>query len=190
MTSFASCPVRDLSSPLDDQSARCPVRELAYQRVVQLPRVSRLRRSQPPFSLWRHSHYDVIRCWAGHAQRYKRTDTLPRLIYKDITQFARSIYAKQNEWTAAFTWCCARPCIHQLVTSDCTSWSDSQPSHIPAVPVEIRPAFDNYHHNHHHRHSHRSLQHQQPDKVEVKDVILVTGVSAGCSSPFLVLLSS
>jgi len=141
-------------------------------------------------SLWRHWHYDIIRCWAGHAQRYKRTDTLPRLIYKDITQFARSIYAKQNEWTAAFTWCCARPCIHQLVTSDCTSWSDSQPSHIPAVPVEIRPAFDNYHHNHHHRHSHRSLQHQQPDKVEVKDVILVTGVSAGCSSPFLVLLSS
>ena len=24
-------------------------------------------------SLWRHSHYDVIRYWAGHAQRYGRT---------------------------------------------------------------------------------------------------------------------
>jgi len=38
-------------------------------------------------SLWRHSHYDVIRYWAGHAQRYGRTnvrmDTLPRLIRKD-----------------------------------------------------------------------------------------------------------
>ena len=48
-------------------------------------RVSRLRRSQPPFSLWRNSHYDVIRYWAGHAQRYGRTlrtDTLRRLIYK------------------------------------------------------------------------------------------------------------
>jgi len=32
-------------------------------------RVSRLRRSQPPFSLWRHSHCDVIRYWAGHAYR-------------------------------------------------------------------------------------------------------------------------
>jgi len=33
--------------------------------------------SQPPFSLsfslWRHSHCDVIRYWAGHAQRYGRT---------------------------------------------------------------------------------------------------------------------
>jgi len=38
----ASCPVRDLSSPRVDQSARCPVRELpirefAYPQVVQLP---------------------------------------------------------------------------------------------------------------------------------------------------------
>jgi len=24
-------------------------------------------------SLWRHSNYDVIRYWAGHAQRYGRT---------------------------------------------------------------------------------------------------------------------
>jgi len=50
-------------------------------------RVSRLRRSQPPFSLWHHAHYDVIRYWAGHAQRYGRTlrtDTLPRLMYKDF----------------------------------------------------------------------------------------------------------
>ena len=35
-------------------------------------------------SLWLHSHGDVIRYWAGHAQRYVkrtlRTDTLPRLI--------------------------------------------------------------------------------------------------------------
>jgi len=29
--------------------------------------VSRLRRSQPPFSLWCRSHFDVIRYWAGHA---------------------------------------------------------------------------------------------------------------------------
>ena len=38
----ASCPARDLSSPRVDQSAKCPVRELAirelaYPRVVQLP---------------------------------------------------------------------------------------------------------------------------------------------------------
>ena len=48
-------------------------------------RVSRLWRSQPPFSLWCHYHYEVILYWTGHAQRYKRTlrmDTLPRLIYK------------------------------------------------------------------------------------------------------------
>jgi len=38
-------------------------------------RVSRLRLSQFP-----RSHYDVIRYWAGHAHRYGRTDTLPRLI--------------------------------------------------------------------------------------------------------------
>jgi len=39
-------------------------------------RGSRLRPSQPAsqlFSLWRHSHCDVIRYWAGHAQRYGRT---------------------------------------------------------------------------------------------------------------------
>jgi len=30
------------------------------------------RRSQPPFSLWRHSHCDAIRYWAGHAHRYGR----------------------------------------------------------------------------------------------------------------------
>ena len=43
--------------------------------------VSRLRRSQPPFSLWRHSHYDVSlpTCYG----RTLRTDTIPRLIYKD-----------------------------------------------------------------------------------------------------------
>jgi len=44
-------------------------------------------------SLWRHSHCYVIRYEAGHAQRYGRTlrslryvrtDTLPRLIYKDF----------------------------------------------------------------------------------------------------------
>jgi len=29
--------VREFSSPRVDQSARCPVRELAYPRVVQLP---------------------------------------------------------------------------------------------------------------------------------------------------------
>jgi len=29
------------------------------------------------------SHYDVVRYWADHAQRYGRTDTLPRLTYKD-----------------------------------------------------------------------------------------------------------
>ena len=42
LATFASCPVRDLSSPRVDQSARCSVRELAirelaYPRVVQLP---------------------------------------------------------------------------------------------------------------------------------------------------------
>ena len=45
-------------------------------------------RSQPPFSLWRHSHCDVIHYWAGHDQCYGctnvRMDTLPHLIYKDI----------------------------------------------------------------------------------------------------------
>jgi len=40
-------------------------------------RVSRLRRSQPPFYLWCHSHYDVICYWAGHAQRYRRTLRTP-----------------------------------------------------------------------------------------------------------------
>jgi len=44
-----------------------------------------LRRSQSPFSLWRHSHYDVIGDWAGHAHRYGRTDILPRLTYKDCS---------------------------------------------------------------------------------------------------------
>jgi len=32
--------------------------------------VSCLRRSQPTFSLWRNSHCDVIRYWAGHAHHY------------------------------------------------------------------------------------------------------------------------
>jgi len=50
-----------------------------WPHVANHPRVSRLRRSQPPFLLWRHSHYDVIRYWAGHGQRYRRTGTLPRL---------------------------------------------------------------------------------------------------------------
>jgi len=35
--SFGSMRDRELSSPRVDQSARCPVRELAYPRVVQLP---------------------------------------------------------------------------------------------------------------------------------------------------------
>jgi len=38
--------------------------------------LSRLGRSQPAsqlFTLWCHSHSDVIRYWAGHAQRYGRT---------------------------------------------------------------------------------------------------------------------
>jgi len=47
--------------------------------------ISKQWRSQPPFSLWRHSHCDVIRYWACHAHRYGRTDTLPRLIYKDCS---------------------------------------------------------------------------------------------------------
>jgi len=64
-------------------------------------RVSRLRRSQP------RSHYDVIRYWAGHAQRYRRT-------YGHVTAF--------NIWTCRITvaasrcgvvsvtvWCCVRP---------------------------------------------------------------------------------
>ena len=34
---------------------------------------SRVRRSQPPFSLWRNFHYDVIHYWAGDAQRYGPT---------------------------------------------------------------------------------------------------------------------
>ena len=67
--------------------------------------VSRLRCSQPPLSLWRHSHCDVIRYWAGHAHRYRRTDTLPRLIYKDTTittrkygcgKFDSGRYARNN----------------------------------------------------------------------------------------------
>jgi len=36
--------------------------------------ILRLWRSQPPFSLWRHSHYDVIRYWAGHAHCYGCTN--------------------------------------------------------------------------------------------------------------------
>jgi len=48
--------------------------------------IRRSQRSQPPFSLWRHSHCDVIRYWAGHAHCYGRTNvhmhTLPRLIIK------------------------------------------------------------------------------------------------------------
>jgi len=36
--------------------------------------IRRWRRSKPPFSLWCHSHCDVIRYWAGHAHRYWRTD--------------------------------------------------------------------------------------------------------------------
>jgi len=35
--------------------------------------MTHLRRSQPPFSLRRHSHCDVIRYWAGHDHRYGRT---------------------------------------------------------------------------------------------------------------------
>jgi len=58
--------------------------------MVKLPRsikrYSRLQRCNPwphvanrdisisqLLSLWRHCHYDVIRYWAGHAQRYRRT---------------------------------------------------------------------------------------------------------------------
>jgi len=42
-------------------------------------------------SSWRHSHCDVIRYWAGtgnvhrYGRTYVRTDTLPRLIYKDTS---------------------------------------------------------------------------------------------------------
>jgi len=53
---------------------------------LSLWRLTLLRHSQPPFSLWRHSHCDVIRYWAGHARCYRRTyvmDTLPCIIYKD-----------------------------------------------------------------------------------------------------------
>jgi len=35
-----------------------------------------IRRSQPPFSLWRHSHCDVFRYRAGHAHRYGHTRML------------------------------------------------------------------------------------------------------------------
>jgi len=36
-----------------------------------------LRRSQPPFLLWRHSYCDIIRYWAGHAHCYSRTLRTP-----------------------------------------------------------------------------------------------------------------
>jgi len=61
--------------------------------IVIVTSFSLSRRSQPPFPLWRHSHCDVIRYWAGHAHRCGRTyvtDTLPRLIYKDIVGVERS----------------------------------------------------------------------------------------------------
>jgi len=40
------------------------------------------------FSLWRHSHYDVIGATptVTDVRTNERTDTLPRLIYKDITR--------------------------------------------------------------------------------------------------------
>jgi len=44
--------------------------------------VSRLRLSQPQFSLWRHFHCDVIRYWAGHAHRYGRTYVYVRTPYR------------------------------------------------------------------------------------------------------------
>jgi len=50
--------------------------------------VSRLRRSQPPFSLCHHSHYHVIRYWAGHAQRYGRT----YVTYGHVTAFNRDLH--------------------------------------------------------------------------------------------------
>jgi len=57
-------------------------------------------------SLWRHSHYDVIHYWAGHAQRYvygrtyrqARMDTLPRLIYKDVD----SVIMQLRSWIPIF----------------------------------------------------------------------------------------
>jgi len=43
--------VRELSSPRVDQSARCPVRELAYPRVVQLPLILPIRRRVKPVAV-------------------------------------------------------------------------------------------------------------------------------------------
>jgi len=53
---------------------------------------SRLRRSQPPFSLWRHSHCDVIRYWAG-------VRTLPSLICRDV--FLWELYYLVNQYPHA-----------------------------------------------------------------------------------------
>jgi len=63
--------------------------------------------SQPPFSLWRHFHCDVICYGAGHAHLYGRTDVLPRLIDKDCSaclswdvslQMTIYIYYPEVEW--------------------------------------------------------------------------------------------
>jgi len=54
------------------------------------------------FWLWHHSHYDVIGDWAataGHAQRYRRTDTLPRLIYKKLLYKDYTFRQPAYHWT-------------------------------------------------------------------------------------------
>jgi len=55
-------------------------RQSPYLRPVYRQRINQL------LSLWRPSPCDVIGDWAGHAQRYGRTDALPRLIYEDAAE--------------------------------------------------------------------------------------------------------
>jgi len=66
------------------------------------------------FSLWRHS--------LGHAHRYRRTDTLPRLIYKDLIYMQLIYYNWQYSWfteianigTAIKRWCLIRNYLHRV----------------------------------------------------------------------------
>jgi len=64
-------------------------------------RLRRSRRSQPPFWLWRHSHCDVIRYWAGHAQRYGCTNvrTYGRTPYRVLlSQESSHIDRHERRW--------------------------------------------------------------------------------------------
>jgi len=92
-SSWTVCCVHDVyhrcAAVLLKDNATCLIAAKTLERCNPWPHVAIRHISiSQLLSLWRHSHYDVIRDWAGHARPALRTytlrtDTLPRLIYKD-----------------------------------------------------------------------------------------------------------